>query len=186
MKSLPLKKLINVLCNTLDHKVAVVTLHWLTILVKQELFKVPGDIAAGDGGPNGRIVELFHVCAAASIGVDSLVPFWEHDLVSEPLEHGLRPLAVNVTLLEEGDLGGGLEGFSRANKFEGVKEFLVAFVGLMTELIARKRKDVDSVPILSGQGIHPAKSGGGIQKSVQITVLWSQHVRGEVPDGCAS
>ena len=127
-----------------------VALHRDTILVDEELLKVPSDVRAADRGPlNGHGVRLDLVDKVRSSTATVIRGGRKSGLEIRP--ERLLILPVHDALRH--DLEVGHVAVARTDMLKGVHEFKVRIIALMTKLVARETKNSQLVAVFVRQGI---------------------------------
>ena len=139
--------------------VTAVALHDLAALVDQELLKVPGDVRAQHGGPqgDGGAVKApsgqdqgVHIVAAVALGVSD----WVHrdgDSLLHPLEQRLSGGSIDGAALKDGELGH--KAVAGTDVLQSIQELVVVLVRLVAELVAREAEHGHIVAELIRDGI---------------------------------
>lgn len=127
-----------------------VALHRDTILVDEELLKVPSDVRAADRGPlNGHGVRLDLVDEVRSSTTTVIRGGRKSGLEIRP--ERLLILPVHDTLRH--DLEVGHVAVAGTDMLKGVHEFKVRVIALMAELVARETKNSQLVAVFVRQGV---------------------------------
>lgn len=133
---------LDVVCNLGSGVVAGVPLDQVSVLIKQELLEVPGDIGTGHRGPSGdasaieastRKDQSVVVVASIALGV-SLRILGDLDGVADLLEQRMRTSPVDSHLGIE--VSGELETIARSDILQRVEDIVVVLIRLMAELVA--------------------------------------------------